>query len=237
MDKERMKEAAGHAAADALVRSGMKLGLGTGSTAIHAVRRVGRMLQEGTLRDILAVATSSQTEMECQKLGIPLRSLNDPEIGGTLDLTIDGADEADRVLFLTKGGGGALLIEKVVAYASAAFAVVTDESKLVEHLGLSFPIPLEVLPLARVTVMRRLSALGAEPEVRMAVKKMGAVITDNGNIIVDVRFPGPFDPVAMERDLSLIPGVLGNGLFTRCRPELFVAKSDGTIDRRSAPAR
>ena len=103
-----------------------------------------------------------------------------------LDVTIDGADEVDGNLYCTKGGGGALLIEKIVAYASKKFVVVVDESKIVDHLGLTFPIPTEVISEARVPVSRQMEKLGASVEVRMAVKKMGAVITDNGNILLDV---------------------------------------------------
>ena len=178
------KKAAGREAASR-VKSGMKVGMGTGSTAIWAVRGIGERLASGEIENITAVATSSQSEMECQALGIPLRSMNDPEIGGSLDVAIDGADEVDPNRNLVKGGGGALLIEKIVAYSAAAMIVVVDESKLVDNLGLAFPVPIEVLPLARVPVMRALEQLGGEPAVRMAERKMGAVITDNGNIIVD----------------------------------------------------
>lgn len=221
------KKAAGAAAA-ARVESGMKVGMGTGSTAVWAIRGVGERLALGEVHDVVAVATSSQSEMECQKLGIPLRSMNDPEINGRLDLTIDGADEVDRDRNLTKGGGGALLLEKIAAYSSDAMIVVVDHSKLVENLGLVFPIPLEVLPLARVPVMRAIEGIGGQPEVRMAQRKMGAVITDNGNIIVDVRFSEPIDPADMETRLSRIPGVLGNGLFTQTEPTVIVGSDDGT---------
>lgn len=222
------KKAAGRAAAQR-VQSGMKVGMGTGSTAIWAIRGVGELMAAGELSGITGVATSSQSEMECQKLGIPLRSMNDPEIDGSLDLTIDGADEVDPAHNLTKGGGGALLIEKIVAYASASMIVVVDESKLADNLGLVFPVPLEVLPLARVPVMRALEKMGGRPEVRMAERKMGAVITDNGNIIVDVRFDEPFDPVEMEARLGTVPGILGNGLFTRVKPTVLVGRKDGSV--------
>lgn len=221
------KKAAGHAAA-ARVQSGMKVGMGTGSTAVWAIRGIGERLAAGEITGIIGVATSSQSEMECQTLDIPLRSMNDPEIDGRLDVTIDGADEIDPDLNLTKGGGGALLIEKIAAYSSDLMIVVVDESKLVERLGLGFPVPLEVLPLARVPVMRALEAIGGQPEVRMAQRKMGAVITDNGNIIIDVRFPESIDPVEMERRLGTIPGVLGNGLFTQIKPTVIVGSKDGS---------
>ncbi len=230
MDAITIKKEVGFAAADEYIKSGMKIGLGTGTTAIWCARRVGELMRQGKLRNILAVPTSSQTELECQQLGIPLRSLNDPEIAGELDITVDGADEVDSDLCLTKGGGGALLIEKIVAYASKRFIVVVDSKKLVSHLGITFPIPTEVLRLARVPAEKAFTLLGAQPEVRLAVKKMGPVITDNGNILLDLTFKSPFDPRKMEVDLSLIPGVLGNGIFARCKPEVLVGHPDGKIE-------
>ena len=229
MANDEGKRAAGYAAADRYVTSGMKIGMGTGSTAVWAIRRIGERLATGDIGGLIGVATSSQSELECQSLGIPLRSMNDPEIGGRLDLTIDGADEIDPGRRLVKGGGGALLIEKIVAYASARFVVVADRSKLVEHLGMDFAVPLEVLPLARVPVLQALRKLGAEPEVRLALRKMGAVVTDNGNIIIDVRFREPMDPVEMEARFSRIPGVLGNGLFTQIRPTVLISDEDGSV--------
>jgi ribose 5-phosphate isomerase A len=230
MDVTEVKRLLGCAAVDAYVRSGMRLGLGTGSTAIWAVRRVGELLKQGSLTGIVGVPTSSQTLMECQALGIPIRSMNDPDIAGGLDLAIDGADEVDGERRCTKGGGGALLIEKIVAYAARRFVVIVDRPKLVRDLGLSFAIPTEVLREAREPAIRAFAALGGRGEVRMAVRKMGAVITDNGNILIDVKFAGPMDPVQMEKELSLIPGVLGNGLFTRVRPTVLVGDAGGKIE-------
>ncbi len=235
MANDEGKRAAGFAAVDRFVKSGMKVGMGTGSTAVWAIRRIGQRIADGELTGVIGVATSSQAELECHALGIPLRSMNDPEIDGRLDLTIDGADEVDSERRLVKGGGGALLIEKIVAYASQRVVVVVDRSKLVDHLGLAFAVPLEVLSLARVPVLaalREINALreiGAEPAVRLAERKMGAVITDNGNILVDVRFGEPMDPAAMEDELSRIPGVLGNGLFTRVVPTVLVGEADGSV--------
>ncbi|MDR3200172.1 MAG: ribose-5-phosphate isomerase RpiA [Spirochaetales bacterium] len=231
MDANEIKKAVGFAAIDEFVTSGMKIGLGTGSTAVWAVRRLGELLAAGKLENILAVATSSQTEMECQKAGVPLRSLNDPEIAGSLDFAVDGADEVDEELNLTKGGGGALLIEKIVAYSAKKFVVVVDSSKLVKNLGLTFPVPTEVLREARVCAAKAFASLGAQAEVRMAVKKMGAVITDNGNILLDLKFTKTFDPQEMEAELSRIPGVLGNGVFSRNVSEVMAGHPDGRIQR------
>jgi ribose 5-phosphate isomerase A len=227
-----MKEAAGKAAVDALVKSGMKLGLGTGSTAIHAVRRVGELLAQGALRDISAFATSFQTEIECEKLGIPVYSLNSKEFAGGLDLTIDGADEVDPQNRLIKGGGGAMLIEKLAAYSSALFAVIADESKIVQNMGTGFPVPVEVVPSARVQAARVLEKLGASVILREAVRKAGPVITEHGNIILDIRFSSPVDPVIMEAELNKIPGVVENGFFTGNIPVVYIAHSNGTIETR-----
>jgi ribose 5-phosphate isomerase A len=227
-----MKEAAGKAAVDAMVKSGMKLGLGTGSTAVHAVRRVGELLKQGMLRDICAFATSFQTEIECEKLEIPFFSLNSRQLSSGLDLTIDGADEVDPRNFIIKGGGGALLIEKLTAYASSSFAVVVDESKLTERLGMGFPVPVEVIPEARVQAARALEKLGAVVLLREALRKAGPVITEHGNLILDIRFDSPVDPVIMETELNKIPGVVENGFFTRNLPVVFIAHSNGTIETR-----
>jgi len=229
----KAKEAAGRAAVDALVKSGMKLGLGTGSTAIHAIRRVGELLQCGALANIMAFATSFQSEIECERLGIPVYPLNSPELSGRLDLSIDGADEVDPQNCLIKGGGGALLIEKIAAYNSAAYAITVDESKIVYTVGTAFPVPVEVVPQARVAVSRALEKLGAVAALREAVKKAGPVITEHGNLILDLRFASPVDPAEMEREINQIPGVVENGFFTRVRPMVFIAYSDGTVKERS----
>jgi len=227
-----MKEAAGKAAVDELVHSGMKLGLGTGSTAIHAIRRVGELMAQGTLRDICAFVTSFQSTIECEKLGIPFYSLNSRELSGSLDLAIDGADEVDPQGRLIKGGGGALLLEKIAAYASAAFAVTVDESKIVSSLGTGFPIPVEIVPETRVTAGRALEQMGGVVILREAVRKAGPVITEHGNLILDIRFASPVDPVAMEDEINRIPGVVENGFFTRTRPIIYIAHANGTIETR-----
>ena len=243
MDQKEIKEMVGREAVEALVRSGMKLGLGTGSTAIPAVRHIGALLRDGKLKNILAVPTSFQTTIECEKWGIPLYSLNSKEIGGHLDLTIDGADEVDPGNRLIKGGGGALLLEKIVAYASAAYAIVVDESKIVECLGIKFPVPVEVVGEARVPVTLALERLGAEVALREAVRKAGPVITDHGNLILDILFKNAIDPVAFEAEINHIPGVVENGFFTGpakpasptggpLRPVVFIGRSDGRVERR-----
>jgi ribose 5-phosphate isomerase A len=235
MDASEIKRRVGRAAAEKLAVSGMKLGLGTGSTAIEAVRRIGELAREGVLKDLKVVPTSFQTEVACRELGISLWSLNDPAIGGRLDLTIDGADEVDPAWRLIKGGGAAMLIEKIVAHASRGYAIVVDSSKIVGRLGEKAPVPVELVPEALTTVSRALEALGGAPELRMARMKDGPVITDHGNFVLDVRFPRPFDPQAMERDLMLIPGVMAHGIFTRPVTDLFVGSADGRIEHARKP--
>jgi ribose 5-phosphate isomerase A len=232
MDQQQLKELTGRRAVETLVQSGMKLGLGTGSTALPAVRHIGALLARGKLRDILAVPTSFQTGIACENLGIPLYNLNSREIAGELDLTIDGADEVDPRHYCIKGGGGALLLEKIVAYASRRYAIVVDESKLTDTLGIRFPLPVEVVPEARVTVVRALEKLGAEVTLREALRKAGPVITEHGNLLLDVRFKEPVDPAALEGEINRLPGVMENGFFTRLRPSVFIARGDGTVEVR-----
>ena len=212
-----------------LIVNGMKIGLGTGSTAIEATRVIGALLKTGALKDIRASVTSLQTEIACEELGIPFFSLNSREIGGKLDLSIDGADEIDPANCLIKGGGAALFREKLVAYNSTHFVIIADESKLVTHLGTKFPVPVEVARDARVPVTAALIALGAQPVLREAMRKCGPIITDNGNIILDCLWPAPIDPILMEDKINRICGVIENGLFTVNRPLVFAAKADGAV--------
>ena len=246
MEQIAVKEMTAREAVKSLVKSNMKLGLGTGSTAIHAVRQVGELLEQGSLSGILAVSTSFQTTIECEKWGIPLFTLNSREIGGNLDLSIDGADEVDPNNRLIKGGGGALLLEKIIAYASASYAIVVDEGKIVENLGLKFPVPVEVVPEARIPVTLALEKFGAEVMLREALRKAGPVITDRGNLLLDIRFREAIDPAALEAELNRIPGVVENGFFTgpakqlysanrppaHWRPAVFIGHSDGRVERR-----
>jgi ribose 5-phosphate isomerase A len=202
------KRAAALRAVD-LVRSGMVLGLGSGSTAAYAIDEIGRRLHEGALRDLAGIPTSVASETRARSLGIPLTTLDrQPRI----DLTIDGADEVDPSRRLIKGAGGALLREKIVASASARLAIVIDASKRVERLGTRYPVPIEVVEFGWTTHLDPLRALGGEPVLRMA----GDVPyrTDGGNLIVDVRFAGGIDdPEALERVIRRRAGIVETGLF------------------------
>ncbi|MDR3174724.1 MAG: ribose-5-phosphate isomerase RpiA, partial [Treponema sp.] len=237
MENQEIKERTGFRAADELVEPGMRLGLGTGSTAIHVVRRVGERLVRGELRDIRVFATSFQTELACEKLGIPHYSLNSPELAGGLDLSIDGADEVDPGGRLVKGGGGALLIEKLAAYNSARYAIVIDEGKLVSRLALCFALPVEIIPESRLPVTGALEKLGAVVTLREALRKAGPVITEHGNLLLDIRFREPVEPEDLEERINLIPGVVENGFFTGRRapwdrPLVYIGRADGTVETR-----
>jgi ribose 5-phosphate isomerase A len=205
MANEAEKEAAGRAAAK-LVRDGDVVGLGTGSTAYFAVVALGERVKSGL--KIVGIPTSVATAELARQLGIPLTTLDEhPEI----DITIDGADEIDPKLNLIKGGGGALLREKVVASVTKKMIVVSDSTKVVHALG-KFPLPVEIIPFARAVVERRIASLGATSKLR--VKADGQpYITDNGNHILDASFGRIADPPAVARTLSETPGVVEHGLF------------------------
>jgi ribose 5-phosphate isomerase A len=231
-DIAELKKMLGTAAVDRFVKDGMRLGLGTGSTAIWAVRRVAGRMAEGSLHDIRVVATSIQTDLEARALGIPVLTLNDLSLAGELDLTIDGADEVDPDRNLIKGGGGAMLMEKIVAYASRRFLVIVDEGKLSSRLGEKAAVPLEITIQSLATTRARVRDMGGTAELRIGVRKAGPVVTDLGNLLLDATFSAAFDPRALERDLKLIPGVLENGLFTAKRPELLIGRGDGSLEYR-----
>eukprot|EP00898_Chlorokybus_atmophyticus_P004415 jgi/Chlat1/4975/Chrsp32S04957 len=209
-DREKMKQAAAVAAVK-YVKSGMVVGIGTGSTAAYALEEIGKQLKGGKLKDVKVVVTSYQSNILARQYGVPTVSLNDV---ASIDLAVDGADEIDENKHLIKGGGAAHTMEKVVNANAKQFYVIADFTKLVKKLGLAFPVPVEVLPGALTPVLRALAALGGEPTIRNAVKKDGPVITDLGNMVVDVRFEGGIsDPVQLEKDINAIPGVIENGLF------------------------
>ncbi|MEA2627292.1 MAG: ribose 5-phosphate isomerase [Candidatus Binatota bacterium] len=193
------------AAAD-LVTNGARVGLGTGRAASAVVRVLGERVAAG-LR-FAGVPTSEATRALAESLGIPLLTLAD---AGTLDLTIDGADEIDPRLDLIKGLGGALLREKVVAASSARLVIVAGEDKLVERLGVRTPLPVEVIPFALPLCVRRIAELGARPVLRGGAD--GAYLTDNRNHVLDCKFPEIADPAGLDRALRAIPGVAGTGLF------------------------
>lgn len=216
-----------------LIHSGMKIGLGTGSTAIPAVKRLSEYIADGRLREIKAVVTSFQTQNACADWGIDVYTLNDRAIGGQLELAIDGADEVDPECNLIKGGGAALLREKIVEYNTARLVIVADSSKAVSDVGTRFALPVEIIGEAFAPVKAALQDLGAEVTLREGVRKCGPVITDNGNWIVDCLWKTPVNPAQMEDEINRITGVVENGFFTKNKPAVFIAKADGTVEIRN----
>ncbi|MEK3904213.1 MULTISPECIES: ribose-5-phosphate isomerase RpiA [unclassified Paenibacillus] len=204
------------------VQDGMKVGLGTGSTAYWAIRKLGERVSEGL--QITAVATSQASEDQARELGIPLVAFSDVD---SLDLTIDGADELDGALQLIKGGGGALLREKIVAMGSARMIVVADESKAVTTLG-KFPLPVEIVPFAWEWTVAALAKLGCKTELRRSGEDLYK--TDNGNYIADCRFEAIESAAELALALQRIPGVVEHGLFIGIADLAIIGKSDGTIE-------
>lgn len=208
------------------VRPGMKLGLGTGSTAAFFVKALGMRVQQGL--SVRCVATSAATAQLAQSCGITIEDLNDLLC---LDLTVDGTDEIDPEFRLIKGGGGALLREKIVANASQQMIVIADQTKKVDMLG-QFPLPIEVVPFAAQSTLERvrvgLSALGLEGPLAWRKTPDGEVYrTDSGNIIVDAKLERILDPERLEATLNLIPGIVECGLFLGIATDAFIASPDG----------
>jgi len=204
-----MKQYVGKAAADR-VQSGTIVGLGTGSTTAYAIQYIGERLQSGELKDIKGIPTSFQATVLAKQYGIPLTTLDEVD---HIDIAIDGADEVDPNKNLIKGGGAAHTREKIVDSLAEVFIVVVDNSKLVDRLGSTFLLPLEVIPMAMTPVMKALEKLGGKPTLRMGVKKAGPVVTDEGNLVIDVKFHALENPAELEKEINNIPGVLDNGLF------------------------
>ena len=218
----RLKQAAAEHAVQFL-QSGMRVGLGTGSTAIFATRRIGEMLKAGALRDIVAFATSNATAQEAIRLGIPLMA---DELPSDLDVTIDGADEVDPELNLIKGGGGALLREKIVAQASRREIIVVDETKPSPRLGTRWPVPVEVLPFGWLSQARYVESLGARYTVR-GNRDGTRFITDSGNVILDCSFGPIGDARRLAAALSSRAGIVEHGLFIDLATDLIVAGASG----------
>ena len=219
--QNQMKQAVALAAVDQ-IRDGMVLGLGSGSTAALMIKELGARLQDGRLKDITGVTTSFQGEVLAAELGIPLQSLNAVD---RIDLAIDGADEVDPAFQLIKGGGACHVQEKLVACRANRFVVVVDSTKLVERLNLGFLLPVEVMAGAWRQVQQQLQAMAGAAELRMATRKAGPVVTDQGNLVLDVRFEGGIeDPVDLERSVNNLPGVLENGLFVNLVDQVLVGE-------------
>lgn len=226
---EDAKRVAGEAAAE-LVEDGMVLGYGTGSTVGHFLTALARRRVA-----VRGIPTSQGTAARCRELGLALIT---PEEVDAVDLAVDGADELDAELSLVKGGGGALLREKVVAAMAHRFVVIATEDKQVERLGRSFPLPVEVVPFAWAPVQRTLAARGLEVTLRGGIQ--APVHTDNGNLLLDCRAPdGIDDPAVTEVTIGLVPGVAETGLFVGLAGEALLGTASGGVThvvREASPA-
>tara|TARA_B100000700_G_C15051068_1_gene860336 strand:+ start:3681 stop:4397 length:717 start_codon:yes stop_codon:yes gene_type:complete len=217
----KMKEAVANAAVEQ-IKDGMIIGLGSGSTAALMIQSLGKKIADGALKDVIGVTTSFQGEVLASELKIPLKSLS---AVSRIDLAIDGADEVDPSFQLIKGGGACHVQEKLVASLANRFVVVVDSTKIVKKLNLSFLLPVEVLPTSWKQVQTQLEQLGAKSDLRMAERKAGPVVTDQGNLILDLKFQeGIQNPELLESQINNIPGVLENGLFVNLADEVLVGE-------------
>ncbi|MGO4729968.1 ribose-5-phosphate isomerase RpiA [Paenibacillus sp. 2KB_22] len=216
-----LKQIAAERAAE-YVEDGMKVGLGTGSTAYYAICRIGERVRDGL--NIQAVATSEASDKLAREWGIPIIPFDQI---GRLDLTIDGADEVDPEFNLIKGGGGALLREKIVAANSDKLIIVADGSKAVQKLG-KFPLPVEVVPFASEWTFQALEKLGCQPQWRMDGQQR--YLTDNGNLIADCHMEAIDHAANLNVQLNMLPGVVDNGLFVDMASTVILANADGSIE-------
>ncbi|XP_058078493.1 uncharacterized protein LOC131226783 [Magnolia sinica] len=208
-----------------LVKSGMVIGLGTGSTASLAIEELGKLIKQGKLKDVVGVGANYQSRVLARQFGVKTVDLNDIN---HIDIAFDGVDEVDINKNLLKGGGAAHTMQKVVDSMAKECVILADQSKVVVQLGSTFPVPVEVLPPAISPVLRRLVTLGGVPEIRSALRKDGPVITDLGNMVVDVSFPnGIQNPAELEKSINMIPGVVENGIVSGIATSVLVALQDG----------
>jgi ribose 5-phosphate isomerase A len=216
----KLKKKVGYKAAE-LVKDGDIVGLGTGSTTHYFIEKLGKRIKEEEM-EIKGIPTSYQSFLLAKDSGITITTLEEYSI----DIAVDGADEVDNQLNLIKGGGAAHTLEKIVDESADRFVVIVDDSKIVETLG-KFPVPLEVIPEARRTVSDHVKEYKGIPVLRMAERKDGPVITDNGNFILDVNFESIDDPKYLEKELNSIPGVVENGIFSGIVDEVIVGTNEG----------
>ncbi|NJE62215.1 ribose-5-phosphate isomerase RpiA [Thermococcus sp. 21S7] len=205
------------------IEDDMIVGLGTGSTTAYFIEYLGKLIMEEEL-EIYGVPTSYQARLLAIENGVPVVGLDEVD---AIDIAVDGADEVDPHLNLIKGRGAALTMEKIIEYRAGTFLVLVDESKLVERLGQKMPVPIEVIPAAWRAIAEEIEVFNATAELRMASKKDGPVVTDNGNFILDARFHRIDDPLDLEIELNNIPGVVENGIFADIADIVLVGTKDG----------
>ncbi len=219
VDTEKIKENVGKKAAT-LITDDSIVGLGTGSTTHYFIKHLGKRIKEEQL-EIQGIPTSYQSLILARKAQIKTTTLDEHDV----DIAVDGADEVDTFYNLIKGGGAAHTMEKLVDGNAKKFIVIVDESKVVGSIG-SFPVPVEIIPDSRRLVEKRIKSLGANPELRMGIKKDGPVITDNGNFILDCKFKEIDSPQELEYTINLIRGVVENGIFSNMADKVLVGKED-----------
>lgn len=221
MKQEQLKKLAGEKAAK-YIDDGMIVGLGSGSTIAYTIKKIGELIQNKELK-ITGIPTSSKTAKLAKEHSIPLSNLEEHPV---IDLTIDGADEVDRNFNLIKGGGGALTREKIVAYNSKQEIIVVDETKIIQRLGSSFPLPIEVVKFGWNPVKQKIEEEhDCKVELRTVMDQ--PFITDNANYIVDCEFDKIDDPQQLEKELNVIPGVIENGLFIDLTDIVIIGSRDG----------
>ena len=232
-DVEELKRIAAYAAVDRYVEGGMVVGLGSGTTSAHVVRRLGELLSGGELSDVRGIPTSERTAALAREVGVPLLALSEARPR----LTIDGADEISPDLGVLKGRGGALLREKIVAAASErGLVVVADGSKPVEVLGSTGPLPVEVEPFGWETTLEALSSLGCEPVLRAdPADPRQPYVTDGGHYTADCAFGEIPDPAGLEAEIKSIPGALETGLFVGLARAAVVARDGAGVEVTEAP--
>ncbi|KAM8939810.1 ribose-5-phosphate isomerase [Pelodytes ibericus] len=232
---EEAKRLAGYAAVDNHVKNNQALGIGSGSTIVHAVKRLAERVKQENL-NVVCVPTSFQARQLILENGLTLTDLDrHPE----LDVAIDGADEVDSNLSLIKGGGGCLTQEKIVAGCAKSFIVIADFRKDSKNFGEQWKkgIPIEVIPMAYVPIIRALqSRFGGVAELRLAVSKAGPVVTDNGNFLLDWKFDGLHDWRSVDTEIKMIPGVVDTGLFINMAERVYFGMEDGSVSIRDKPA-
>ncbi len=224
-DKESLKKIAAEKAVESL-KDGMIVGLGTGSTVYYALKKIGELLKDGKLNNIKGIPSSVQTEKLAIEFGIPI---TDFDAHQKIDLTIDGADEVDSEMNLIKGGGGALLREKILAQASEYFIVIVDSSKISYNLGTNWALPIEVIPFAKEVEKDFLESIGAKATIRLN-EDGSPFVTDEKNVIIDANFGEIPDPESIAELLEQRAGIVENGLFIGMADKVIVAEDEGILE-------
>ncbi|MHA1302285.1 MAG: ribose-5-phosphate isomerase RpiA [Candidatus Heimdallarchaeaceae archaeon] len=226
-NEDKEKAIASKYVVDNLIFDGQIIGIGTGTTVNIFIHLLSELVSTNEL-DIICIPSSFETKIQLAHMGLPIGTLVE---NGEVDIYVDGADIITQDLVLIKGGGAALTMEKIVAHAAQEFLVIADSTKYPRDL-LSYPVPVEIIPLALNTVIKPIFELGGEFRLRYGTGKIGPVISDNGNIIGDITFRESYQPEKMERDLNAIPGVIENGIFSRVADKIVIGGEQVKVIKR-----